>query len=316
VTDLWKAQRIPMPIRLGEVTLLQAHLNLLVMDRHFSECCDQREAWKKPSVDLPRGIKGYLIRSSPVEEKLARIRFIEGAIRYVPSQYKRFYVDLKLGTEEYLKQFSGKSRSTLKRKIKRFSKFSGGEINWKIYRTPEELETFYNLARKVSQKTFQERLLNAGLPVTDDFRNEMVERALRGEASGYLLFHENRPISYLYTPMKKGIVRYQYLGFDPEFSWWSPGVILQWLVLERLFENQEATLFDFLEGETALKSFFATGSRQCADIFYLKPAPSCVALLLFQTFFNGLSVGVGAILDRIGLKARLRKLIRAKWLLS
>jgi len=237
---------------------------------------------------------------------------MSGTIRYVPSQYERFYVDLDRSTEEYLKTFSSKSRSTLKRKTRRFAEFSGGDIHWREYRRVHEMEEFYANARRVSAITYQEKLLNAGLPDSASFRKKMLELAERDQVRGYLLYHKEKPVAYLYTPITDEIARCDYLGFDPEYARWSPGVILQWLVLERLLDEQGVRTFDFLEGETASKRFFATGSQRCADIHFFKPSLKNILLVISHSMLDSLSAFLGVVLDRLRLKSRVKELIRGK----
>lgn len=302
--ETWEKRNVPLSFRLGEVTLAKPTIRLLVNTLHFTEL-------KSPALpELPAGVRGALIPSFPVEARKPRLRLREGRLRYVFSQYERFFVDLEQTPDDYLAAFSSKSRSTLKRKVKKFAKLCGGEIDWREYGTPEEMEDYYRMARSVSEKTYQERLLDVGLPAGEGFREEMQRLAERGEVRGYLLFHEEKPVAYFYTPVRDGIVRYEYLGYDPEYGKHSPGVVLQWLLLEKLFVDEKARLFDFLEGETQHKSFFSTGSRLCADLYYFKP--SSFALVFSHMTVERLSAGIGFVLEKLGIKSAIRKLIR-RW---
>ncbi|MHC4942999.1 MAG: GNAT family N-acetyltransferase [Planctomycetota bacterium] len=307
----WKIQQVPLYFRIGELTLLRCRFTLMVCTRSFNELREEGTTPGKPDVDLPKGAAGYLYRSLPIKERLPRLRFLKGFIAYAPSQYERYFADLSLGAEEYLKTFSSKSRSTLKRKVRKFAEHCGGEMRWKEYATPDELKGFYPLARSISIKTYQERLLDSGLPSGDEFMQRMVELAGCNEVKGFILFHEDKPIAYLYTPIHDGVARYEYVGFDPEYSRWSPGVVLQWLVLEKFFVDPGISLFDFLEGETQHKSFFATGSLACADVFLMKMGVRNFLLVMGHLFLDRLSFGVGALLERLGLKSRIRKMIRS-----
>ena len=186
-TGSWRCQPVPLNFRLGELTLFSPRLPLYVCTRHLTELPEDWEDPLEPLADLPTGTEGILFRSHPTRRLLRRLRWISGTIRYVPSQYERFYVDLDRSTEEYLKTFSSKSRSTLKRKMRRFADFSGGDIHWREYRSVREMEEFYATARRVSAMTYQEKLLNAGLPDSASFRKKMLELAERDEVRGYLL---------------------------------------------------------------------------------------------------------------------------------
>ncbi|ADE16270.1 conserved hypothetical protein [Nitrosococcus halophilus Nc 4] len=263
-----------------------------------------------PRESLPPEIDGYLMRSLPVNSRQPQLRFVDGWLRYIPAQYPRYYVDLGQKFEEYCAKFSSKSRSTIRRKVRKFAKMSGGEVQWRVYTTPHELTEFYALARQVSEKTYQERLLGQGLPDTEIFRAGMLTLAEQDQARGFILFCGEQPISYLYCPVREGTVLYQYLGYDPAFSAYSPGTVLHWFVFQHLFGEGQHRLFDFSEGYGEHKKFFATGSQLCANVFFLRRTPGMVALILVHMGFDRITARGAALLDKVGLGRRVRALFR------
>ncbi len=72
---------------------------------------------------------------------------------------------------------------------------------WKVYKAPGEMPEFFRLARAVSKITYQEKLLDAGLPDSEEFRHEMERLAQQGRVRGFILFYQNKPVSYLYCPV-------------------------------------------------------------------------------------------------------------------
>src|SRR3984893_6607284 len=74
---------------------------------------------------------GYVVWSQPIATRLPILRRRRAAIRYIPRQYQRFSVQLSGGFEQYMRTFSGKTRSSLKRKLRKFTEVSGGLIDWK-----------------------------------------------------------------------------------------------------------------------------------------------------------------------------------------
>jgi hypothetical protein len=268
----------------------------------------ERELLRFPDAD------GVLYRSAPTSEKLPRLRIASGRIQYVPRQYDRHFADLSTSYNDYLMTFSGKSRSTLRRKVKRFEQESGGCIHWKTYGTPKEIEDFYVAAREVSNFTYQERLLGAGLPEGDEFQKGMLTASRSNGVRAFLLFFEDRPIAYLYCPIENGIVMFAYLGYRPEYARLSPGTVLLWLAIESLFNERRYRFFDFTEGgdrsEHSQKRLFSTGSVPCADIYLLDFNARNLILVLSHAGIEKLSERVGGLLDRVGLKRAARRLMR------
>ena len=117
---------------------------------------------------------------------------------------------------EYKSKFSAKTRSTINRKIRKYADYCGGEIQWKVYKAVGDMAEFFKLARAVSATTYQEKLLDAGLPESEKFFLEMEQLARQQRLRGFVLFHDGRPVSYLYCPVKpSGVVIYAFLGYDP-----------------------------------------------------------------------------------------------------
>jgi hypothetical protein len=233
-------------------------------------------------------------------------------LRYVESTYQRRFIDLTIGYERYMRSFSGKTRSSLKRKVRKFEEASDGEIVWESYRSVSELTQFHAVAREISKLTYQEKLFNAGMPNDEDFVASMRDLAAADAVRGYILYLSGIPVSYLYLPVDNGRVIYGHLGFDPKYAKYSPGVILQLLALEALFLENKYQTFDFTEGEGAHKKLFATAERYCGNVFYLKPTLWNFAILNLHRSVRLLSDGLTGLAERSGVKNKLRQLIRGQ----
>jgi CelD/BcsL family acetyltransferase involved in cellulose biosynthesis len=188
----------------------------------------------------------------------------------VRQRYGRSYASLGGSYDDYLAQFSSKSRSTLKRKVRKATELSGGRLDLRSYSRPDDVELFHGLAREVSAKTYQERLLGAGLPDGDAMRAEMRSLAARGAFRGWLLFLDGKAISYLYAPAEGATLVYAYLGYDPDFADLSAGTVLQFEVMRELMNEKSFAYFDFTGGEGQHKKQFQTGSVECVDLLLLR----------------------------------------------
>lgn len=308
----WIAKKGPLRFAFGDIPLFTVWFSLLIQELHFTKLLDVPDSTKISMEQLPPTIDGFLIRSQPAQHILPRLSLMHHAIRYIPSQYERFYVELQNSFAEYLSKFSSKSRNTLHRKIRKFSEFSGGQVDWRIYRSVKDLEEYYPLAREVSSATYQERLLKVGLPDREEFRNYMLDLARQDRARGYLLFHHRKPIAYLFCAVEgSDILRYSYLGYKPEFSAWSPGTVLQYFVFENLFAERQFRIFDFTEGAGEQKRFLSTGSIRCADIFYFRRRGKILIVLALHATLHVLSKVALEVLDRLGVKERVKRFLRS-----
>jgi hypothetical protein len=306
----WQCREVPFKYQMSDWTLFSVPLRLQVRTAGpFDE--SPISGLPTPPVDeIMTGSQGFVIRSLPVTSTLPVLSHSAGYICYVPLQYQHCYIDLSMTFEEYQRKFSSKTRSTIKRKIAKYSEHCGGTVSWKSYRRPEELREFHSLARAVSRLTYQERLLDAGIPDSEEFVSRSESLAAMDQVRAYILFDRERPVSYLYCPAQNGILIYAYLGYDPEYMRLSVGTILQWLALEELFNEGRFRYFDFTEGQSEHKRLFATHQRECANVFLLKPSARAKAIVRSHEFMNRFSARVGKELDRLGARAKLRRILR------
>ena len=312
LSSCWVKRTIQLKFEAGEIPLFSVEFPAWVLDIHFTKISSDLTK-SCPEVEHSASRREVIvIRSHPVQQKLRRVAFLTESYRYVPAQYHRYYVDLRGSFQQYLKKFSSKSRSTLLRKVRKFAQLSGGRICWRAFSRHEEMAEFHRLAREVSTKTYQQKLLGLGIPGADEFVEKLLQLADQDRVRGYILFFQNKPIGYLCCPVQDGVLLYQYLGYDPEYQHLSPGTVLQYLVFERLFQESRFKMFDFTEGEGDHKAFFSTGNTLCADVYYYPRLPRNFALLTLHAALQQASNCAANTLEQVGLKGPVKRLVRSK----
>lgn len=308
----WQIKSIPLKFQISYLTLGSVPLRLACRSARLDE--------QPLAVDeLPRcpagdedGIYGYAVWSQPIDAALPTLRCQGDKLIYVPRQYRRYFVDLSGEFSAYLSRFSGKSRATLKRKLRKFAELSGGRIDWRSYRTPDEIAEFFRLATPLSQKTYQERLFHGGLRNDPESIAAALRKSAEDEVRAYLLFLRNQPIAYLFCPVTNGALIYDRMGYDAEYATASPGTVLQMLALEALFGERSHRLFDFTEGEGQHKEGFSTGNQLCADILVLnRRVRALVATLTHLTFSQAVAM-LGAAATRFRVRDRIRRWLRGR----
>jgi len=306
----WKLEDVPLRFEVGKIRLGSAKLQLFRRSASLDEAPLDGPEIPAPPPDI-EGAMGYVVWSHPVVAPIPAIRWREQAIVYVPRQYRRFLVSLSGDYDVYFARFSAKTRSTLKRKLRRFSDASGAPIDARVYRSPTEMTEFLTLAREVSAKSYQERLLDKGLPDGACFSAAVQRLAEKDSLRGYLLFFRGKPISYLFCPISDGIVLYDYVGYDPAHAALSPGTVLYLQALQSLFAERRHRYFDFTEGEGEHKRHLATHEVLCADIFVVSRRLPILATILLHRAHNASVGAFASLVDRLGIGARLRRLVRS-----
>ena len=307
----WQYRPVPFKFQLSDWTLFSVSIGLQVREERPFDEIPAMEAATVPTNELMADSYGFLIRGQPIAAWLPAISRIGDYLCYDPLQYQHCYIDFGLTFEKYQKKFSSKTRSTLNRKIRKYAEHSGGTIAWKTYQVPGEMRDFFRLAREVSKLTYQERLLDSGIPDTEDFIRQAESLAADQRIRAYILFDGERPVSYLYCPVYDDVLIYSYLGYDPDYLQMSVGTVLQWLAVEQLFNEGHFRYFDFTEGQSDHKRLFATNQRQCANVFLVKRTLRNMAVIYSHRSMNRFSQWLGGTLDRLGLKAKMRRFLRA-----
>ncbi len=295
-----------LPFRIGARTLFTLRRRLIRCRLSLEEAL----AGTRPALPpLEAGQHGYLVTALP-ETMLPRLVEGSGLRAFVRQRYRRYFARLDQSFDDYLGSFSTKSRSTCRRKLKRFAERSGGAIDVRAFATEAEMADFHRAARAVSALTYQERLLDAGLPDGPDALEAMCTLARAGRARGWLLQLDGRPIAYLYAPAEDSTLIYAYLGYDPDFADLSPGTVLQLEAMRLLMAERAFSLFDFTEGEGQHKKQFSTGAVDCVDLLLVRPG---FANLAVGHLLNGFDAGVAAskrVVRAIGADSLIRRLRR------
>jgi hypothetical protein len=309
----WQLMAVPINFALGDWRIARVRLSLLVRRSWTPDAAPAPptgDSLAPPSHPLPKGCWGFLVRSMPLVSKQPRLRRVGDYYCYIREQFNRCYIDLSTTFEEYEAKFSGKSRSTMRRKIKKLAEENGGKVVWRKFTRPEELDEFYSLAAPISRQSYQHKLFDAGLPDDENFRQHGRELAAKDQVRAYLVMHKGQPSAYLYCPIHEGTLVYQYLGYLPDAATYSVGSILQWFALKDLFEEARFRLFDFTEGESDHKRYFATHTEYCGTVFFIKRSTFSAAIIHGQIWIDDASTAVGNWLERRGIKAKVKRLIR------
>jgi len=286
--------RVELPFQIGARTVGRVHRRLVRM----SVPLEQALAGRPPLLgDLPPRTHGFYLRALP--ETCLEAVGGSGLRPFVRHAYPRHYADLWQSFDDYLAGFSAKSRSNLRRKRRKLEERSGGVLDVRLYRRLDEMPDFYRQARVLSALTYQERLLDAGLP--EGALPQMQALAAADQVRAWLLHVDGRPVSYLYAPADGAALLYAYLGYDPAFADFSPGTVLQLEAMRMLMEERRFRWFDFTEGDGQHKRHFATGAVPSLDLLLLRPSLANLAAVRALNAFDTGVAAAKAIASRIGL---------------
>jgi CelD/BcsL family acetyltransferase involved in cellulose biosynthesis len=263
------ARPIQLKFEIGARTLMAIQRSLVRLPLDL----EQARAGLLPELPpLERDAHGYAVTSLPEHLVDAAIRASGDMLPLVRQRYTRYFTDFSLGFEAWWNALSSNTRQGLKRKARKIAQESGGDLDVRSFSRPDELDAFHDAARRISLRTYQERLLGSGLPDTPEFLREMVAQSAADRVRAWLLYIAGEPAAYLYCPIIGDNVIYAHVGHDPAFNDLSPGAVLQLEAMRDLFDEQRFAHFDFTEGEGQHKRQFATGGVPCIDLLLLRPS--------------------------------------------
>lgn len=273
------AQPSSLPLRLGRRTLWRFERPLV---RRRLTLEEGMALSLPPLPPLPDGAAGYQLSAVPAA-MLDQVRAALPGVRcFVRQAYQRSYAALDGEFDAFLEGLSTKSRATLKRKVRKLE-----PLDVRTFRTPAEMDEFHRDARTISARSYQERLLDAGLPDGPEALARMRALAAADSVRGWILYVEGRPASYLYAPAEGGSLVYAHLGYDPDFAPLSVGTVLQHEAMRALMAERRFRWFDFTEGDGRHKRLWATGALDCVDLLLLRPTAANLFAGHALTGFDG-----------------------------
>ena len=301
------AEPLPLRFQVGARTLAAVQRQLVRVPLSLDMVLEGRLPVLPP---LDRAAHGYAVTSLPEDRHDAMAFAGGGMIAHVRQRYTRHYADLTIGFDAYRSALSGNTRSGLKRKTRRVIEVSGGKLDIRRFRRPDELTEFHDAARGISLRTYQERLLGGGLPDDAAFLRGMYHLAAADAVRAWLLYIAGEPAAYLYCPVEAMTVRYDHVGHDPAFNDLSPGSVLMLEAMRDLYAEPGLRRFDFTEGDGQHKASFATHGVKCLDMLILRASLANRATTLALGGFDyGTSLAKRAV-GRLGLAGAAKKLRR------
>lgn len=232
-------------------------------------------------------------------------------LRYVRSRDVHHFIETQPSWDAYFSQFTGKSRQNLRRSVKRFAERQQGGSGVELFTAPAEMDRFHREALRISEETYQHKLLKSGLPADKAFAAHLDKLASEGRARGYLLRDGGRPIAYAWCSLAGDVLKYEIVGYLPGSADLSPGTVLLYHIIEDAHAIANCRFLDFGPGEAPYKSMFANRKMEYVDLYLFRMTMVNVLLVGMHRGLALTNEGLGRFLEKLGLKSRIKRFIRA-----
>ena len=184
--------------------------------------------------------------------------------------------------ESYLQaRMSGKTRNTLRRKLRMFEESAAGPVAVRVYTSPEQTDEFVRQASRVARHTYQARRGHESVADTQEMRKKLSYFAECGTLRSYVLFAGDEPCAYCYGIIYRRSYLYEIPGYDERMASKSPGAVLLYRMLEDLFAGGLVDELDFGAGAAEYKRIYATSNPSVlyANLYLRRPYPRLLRVL-------------------------------------
>lgn len=323
---LFSIHRKPLTFRLGEISIGSVdfarhwHVGEPYLDSRFDAPAAAEAFDKLVDVAVARlGRKECLFFEGLPVDGAAR-----GALGTDRSD--RPWIVLKLGDDfdhqfiqlpdtftDYVAQLGSRSRQSLLYSQRRLLKDMGGDVRCECFESEESVERFVADATAVSRKTYQWNLLNLGLRDSAALSDSLRFAARNGWLRSFLLYCRETPVAFMLGGQYGDCYYYDDVGYDPDFSKWSVGSVLQLEVLQQLLARADKPRnFDFSTGYGEHKGRFGNYSRKERNVLVFPRNTRNRVLRRLYSLTDQTSKATARLLAKAGVKDRLKQLIRRR----
>jgi CelD/BcsL family acetyltransferase involved in cellulose biosynthesis len=173
------------------------------------------------------------------------------------------------------------------------------------------MKEFYRHGNRIFANSWKEEVGGPGLSGTVP-EAEALRLAETGLARGYVLFHEQKPVAYALCRGNHEQFTYTHVGYDQKYAKWSPGTVLLYLLLERLFAEHRHERLDLGEGTQGYKSFFSTHCIRCVRVVCFRRTLRNFAIVGAHYALTKASIALGQVMGNLGLKRKIKRLLMGK----
>jgi len=205
----------------------------------------------------------------------------------------------------YLSGLSANTRQMLGRKLRRMERDCGSSVTLRCFRRLDEMEELRTHLVAVWKESWHGRL-GRYEPPSVDFLSRLAEK---GWIRSYVLFAGDEPAASVLGLQYKG----RFLDEAPAHgeSWrrFSPGMVLNYLVLKDLFENDPPSVVDFGFGYNQYKATLGTEAETRGE-YWLPSSARGRVVVAARRACDGVFLSAKAILGRTSAVRRLKARIR------
>jgi hypothetical protein len=215
------------------------------------------------------------------------------------------------GAEPLLASLSSNERNNQRRREKRLRQ-EFRELRIGCLHDASSLDTLLRDVEAVARSSYQRRL-GVGFSDTAQMRERLAFEAEKGTLRGHVLYADGKPCAFWIASLYRGVLSNDFMGFDPAYSKYAPGMYLVLNVLEEVRRDPSVgtdPVVDFGIGDGEWKARLGNEQWQEASIAVFAPTIKGVALNAVRTAAAVADRGARALLRHSRMLPQLKRLWR------
>lgn len=174
-----------------------------------------------------------------------------------------FLIRMPASYEKYVSMLSSNTRQVLRRKTRNLARKTGEQVTVRCFRKEEEMSELHGRLSRVWQGSWHGRM-GGQAPPSVDFLKTL---AREGWVRAYVLFVGQDAVASVLGFQYRGKFLDEAPAFDEQWRDYSPGVVLNNLILQDLFESDTPEVVDFGFGYNQYKEMLGTECEERAELW-------------------------------------------------
>lgn len=228
---------------------------------------------------------------------------------YFPKIELHWSMTIPENTDLLFQKLVPKTRNTIKRKIRKLEKEFADQVKVVTYRDKDRLEEAIRNAHEISKNTYH-------TGIDSGFVNDTRTRKILATAAKHnwlhmsILYIKGEPCAFQ-SGLRYGKTYFlEQLGFHPHWKKWNVGTYLFFKVLEDLCEDCTINELNFGFGDAQYKQSYGDKSWNEASVYIFTPRLYPVIINILKTSVGFLNLILEYLLNKCGLKNRIKRLWR------
>jgi hypothetical protein len=196
-------------------------------------------------------------------------RFFIYPTRLQPREW--LYHELEESYEKYLQSKHKRTRNTWKRRVKKLREFGQGMLECERIEKVGQIDGFYAAAHSIAENSWQFHALGGVLKETALNRATLLSLARRSCLRAYLLKCGGRPCAFVIGMQYQDALQFEQTAYSKEFSVYSPGTVLYYLLLQDVYEHRRPKYLNFGTGVSPHKRLFSNRNSLDTAIYLFRP---------------------------------------------